>query len=254
MKIVVSPAKSLNLESEIPTTRATQPAFIEQATKLNTALSRKSKKAIGELMHISDNLAALNKQRTLDFTIPFTSNNSRPAVYTFDGDVYNGLDVATLPEEKLDKLQDTLRILSGMYGILKPLDLMQAYRLEMGTKLKVGRKENLYQFWGSTLTDHLNNELGDDELFINLASNEYFKSVQPKNLKVPVITPIFKDFKNDKLKVISFFAKKARGMMVRYIIDKDISTLEGLKGFDYEGYGFSEEHSNLEKNELVFIR
>lgn len=254
MKIVVSPAKSLNLETKIPTTLATQPEFIEQATKLNTALSRKSKKAIGELMHISDNLAALNKQRTLDFQAPFTSNNARQAVYTFDGDVYTGLDVYSLPEQKLDRLQGTLRILSGMYGILKPLDLMQAYRLEMGTKLKVGRKENLYQFWGDTLTDHLNAELGDDELFINLASNEYFKSVKPKNLKVPVITPIFKDYKNDKLKVISFFAKKARGLMVRYIIDKDITTLEGLKRFDYEGYGFSEEHSDLEKNELVFIR
>ncbi len=254
MKIVVSPAKSLNLETKIPTTLATQPEFIEQATKLNTALSRKSKKAIGELMHISDNLAALNKQRTLDFQAPFTSNNARQAVYTFDGDVYTGLDVYSLPEQKLERLQSTLRILSGMYGILKPLDLMQAYRLEMGTKLKVGRKENLYQFWGDTLTDHLNAELGDDELFINLASNEYFKSVKPKNLKVPVITPIFKDYKNDKLKVISFFAKKARGLMVRYIIDKDITTLEGLKRFDYEGYGFSEEHSDLEKNELVFIR
>lgn len=254
MKIVVSPAKSLNLESKIPTTRATQPAFIKNASTLNGALSRKSKKAIGELMHISDKLAELNKQRTLEFNTPFTSENARPAVYTFDGDVYTGLDAYNLPEEKLDKLQDTLRILSGMYGILKPLDLMQAYRLEMGTKLKVGSADNLYKYWGDMLTNHLNEELADDELFINLASNEYFKAVQPKNLKVPVITPIFKDFKNDKLKVISFFAKKARGMMVRYIIDKDITTLEGLKGFDYEGYGFSEEHSNLDKNELVFIR
>lgn len=254
MKIVVSPAKSLNLESKIPTTRSTQPAFVEQASVLNKALSRKSKKAIGELMHISDNLAALNKQRTLDFHTPFTSDNARQAVYTFDGDVYTGLDAYSLPEEKLNRLQDSLRILSGMYGILKPLDLMQAYRLEMGSKLKVGRKENLYKYWGNTLTDHLNNELADDELFINLASTEYFKSVQSKQLKVPVITPIFKDYKNDKLKVISFFAKKARGLMVRYIIDKDIQTLEGLKGFDYEGYGFSLEHSDLDKNELVFIR
>jgi cytoplasmic iron level regulating protein YaaA (DUF328/UPF0246 family) len=254
MKIVVSPAKSLNLESELPTTRATQPAFLEHASTLNGTLSRKSKKAIGELMHISDKLAELNKQRTLDFKTPFTSENARPAVYTFDGDVYTGLDAYTLPEEKLDRLQDTLRILSGMYGILKPLDLMQAYRLEMGTKLKIRKADNLYKYWGDTLTNHLNEELADDELFINLASNEYFKAVQPKNLKVPVITPIFKDFKNGKLKVISFFAKRARGLMVRYIIDKDINTLEGLKGFDYDDYGFSLEHSDLDKNELVFIR
>jgi cytoplasmic iron level regulating protein YaaA (DUF328/UPF0246 family) len=254
MKIVVSPAKSLNLESQLPTTRATQPAFLEDASRLNSSLSRKSKKAIGELMHISDKLAELNKQRTLDFKTPFTTENARPAVYTFDGDVYTGLDAYTLPEEKLDRLQDTLRILSGMYGILKPLDLMQAYRLEMGTKLKVGKAENLYKYWGDTLTNHLNEELADDELFINLASNEYFKAVQPKNLKVPVITPIFKDFKNGKLKVISFFAKRARGLMVRYIIDKNINTLEGLKGFDYDDYGFSLEHSDLDKNELVCIR
>lgn len=254
MKIVVSPAKSLNLESELPTSRATQPVFLEQASTLNGTLSRKSKKAIGELMSISDKLAELNKQRTLDFKTPFTSENARPAIYTFDGDVYTGLDAYTIPEEKLDRLQDTLRILSGMYGILKPLDLMQAYRLEMGTKLKIGKSDNLYSYWGDTLTEHLNKELADDELFINLASNEYFKAVQPKKLKVPVITPVFKDFKNGKLKVISFFAKKARGLMVRYIIDKDITTLEGLKGFDYEDYGFSEEHSNLEKNELVFVR
>ncbi len=254
MKIVVSPAKSLNLESAIPNITTTQPLFIEQASKLNNALSRKSKKAIRELMHLSDNLAALNHQRYQEFHTPFTDENARPAVYTFDGDVYTGFDIQSLPKEKLTQLQSTLRILSGMYGILRPLDLMQAYRLEMGTKLKVGRKKDLYNFWGSTLTDHLNDELEDDELFINLASNEYFKSIQPKALKVPVITPIFKDYKNGNLKVISFFAKKARGLMVRYIIDTNAQTIEDLKGFDYEGYAYSEEHSNLEKNEFMFIR
>jgi len=253
MLLLVSPAKTLDY-SPTENKNFTQPRFMTESKKLISVLKKKSTEDLKKLMHISDKLAELNKQRTLDFTTPFTSENARPAVYTFDGDVYNGLDAYSLPEEKLDKLQDTLRILSGMYGILKPLDLMQAYRLEMGTKLKVGRKDNLYKYWGDTLTNHLNEELSDDELFINLASNEYFKAVQPKNLKVPVITPIFKDFKNDKLKVISFFAKKARGMMVRYIIDKDITTLEGLKGFDYEGYGFSSAHSDLDKNELVFIR
>jgi len=254
MKIVISPAKSLNFESDLPTTRGTQPKFLEEAETLNKKLSRKTKKAIGELMSISKNLADLNYQRFNDFEVPFTKSNARPAIYTFDGDVYTGLDAYTIPTDKLDKLQDSLRILSGMYGILRPLDLMQAYRLEMGTKLKIGRKENLYEFWGETLTNELNKELEDDELFINLASNEYFKVIHPKLLKVSIITPVFKDFKNGKLKVISFFAKKARGLMVRYIIDKDVKTIEDLKGFDYEDYGFSEEHSNLDKNELVFIR
>ncbi|RMB60614.1 peroxide stress protein YaaA [Dokdonia sinensis] len=254
MKIVISPAKSLNFESDLPTARGTQPKFLEQAEILNKNLSRKTKKEIGELMSISEKLADLNYQRYNDFEVPFTKSNARPAMYTFDGDVYTGLDAYTIPTEKLDKLQDSLRILSGLYGILRPLDLMQAYRLEMGTKLKIQRNENLYEFWGDTLTEALNKEMEEGELFINLASNEYFKVLQPKKLKVPVITPVFKDFKNGKLKIISFFAKKARGLMVRYIIDKDVKTIEDLKGFNYEDYGFSEEHSNLDKNELVFIR
>lgn len=254
MKIVVSPAKSLNLETPLPTTQSTQPLFLEKANALNTTLSKKSKKAIGKLMSLSDNLAALNYERYQQFQVPFTAENARPAVYTFDGDVYTGLDAFTIPEDQLDQLQDRLRILSGLYGILKPLDLIQPYRLEMGTKLKKGRADNLYQFWGNTLTNHLNEELEDGELFINLASNEYFKVIKPKALKVPVITPMFKDFKEGKLKMISFFAKKARGMMVRYILDTNAQTIEDLKGFNYEGYGFSEEHSDLDKNELVFIR
>jgi cytoplasmic iron level regulating protein YaaA (DUF328/UPF0246 family) len=254
MKIVVSPAKSLNFETLLPTEKYTQPVFLEEASKLNGALSRKSKKAIGELMHISDALATLNKDRYNQFQTPFTTENARPAVYTFDGDVYQGLDIFSLPEKKIDKLQDSLRILSGMYGVLKPLDLMQAYRLEMGTKLKVGRADNLYKFWGDTVTQKLNEELTENELFINLASNEYFKVVNQKLLKTPIITPVFKDFKNGKLKVISFFAKKARGRMVRYILDKNVQTIEDLLGFDYDDYRYSEEHSKPAKNEFTFIR
>lgn len=254
MKIVVSPAKSLNFEDKLPTTRATQPQFLEQAEKLNSKLSNTTKKEIQDLMHISEKLADLNYQRYQEFETPFTKKNARPAVYTFDGDVYTGLDAYTIPTEKLDRLQETLRILSGMYGILRPLDLMQAYRLEMGTNLEYYSTKNLYEFWGSTLTDALNKELKDDELFVNLASQEYFKAVRPKDLKVPVITPIFKDFKNGKLKIIAFYAKKARGAMVRYIIDKNVNTLDGLKGFDYDGYGYSAEHSNEEKHEYVFTR
>ncbi len=253
MKIVISPAKSLDFESALPTEKYTQPAFLAQSEKLNKVLLKKKPKALSELMRISDNLAQLNWQRNQEFSTPFTVENARPAVYAFNGDVYQGLDAATISEEKLDKLQDTLRILSGLYGILKPLDLMQAYRLEMGTQLKVGRKKNLYEFWKKDLTDHLNSELEAGELFINLASNEYFGAVDEKALKVRVITPIFKDWKNDKLKIISFFAKKARGSMVRYIIDSDAKTLADIQGFNSDDYMFSKEHT-LKENQPVFIR
>ena len=253
MKMVISPAKTLDYKSELPTTRFTQPQFLEEATLINAKLERKSKKAIASLMGISDKLAELNYQRYKEFNPPFTSENSRPAVYTFAGDVYLGLDAKTIPAEKLDDLQNSLRILSGMYGILKPLDLMQPYRLEMGTSLSVNRKKNLYAFWQNTITETLNNELRDDELFLNLASIEYFSAVNTKKLKVPVISPVFKDFKNGKLKIISFFAKKARGSMARFAIDKNVQTLEDVKGFDYDGYRFSEEYTEKE-HEPVFIR
>tara|TARA_R110002020_G_scaffold193193_3_gene393394 strand:+ start:1434 stop:2198 length:765 start_codon:yes stop_codon:yes gene_type:complete len=254
MKIVVSPAKSLDYESKLPRNRGTQPQFLAEAENLNKKLERKSKAEIADLMSISDKLADLNYHRYKEFQTPFTKQNARPAVYAFAGDVYTGLDAYSIPTEKIDLLQDTLRILSGLYGILKPLDLMQPYRLEMGTQLKNGRNNNLYEYWGSKLTDALNKELSNNELFLNLASQEYFKSVKPDKLKVPVITPAFKDFKNGKLKIISFFAKKARGSMVRYIIDKKVETIEDLKGFNYDNYGFSEKYSDLDNNELVFVR
>ncbi len=253
MKIVISPAKSLDFETSLPTSQYSQPQFLEASKKLNSVLVKKKPKALSKLMSISANLAELNWERNQQFSVPFTPDNARPAVYAFNGDVYQGLDAYTIPEEKLERLQDTLRILSGLYGVLKPLDLIQPYRLEMGTQLKVGRKKNLYEFWQKQLTNHLNQELEDGELFINLASNEYFGAVDEKRLKVPVITPIFKDWKNDKLKVISFFAKKARGSMVRYILDTDAKTLEDLKGFDYDGYLFSQEHT-LKENQPVFVR
>lgn len=253
MKIVVSPAKTLDYKSELPTNRATQPKFLEQSETLNAKLARKSKKAIKELMHISDSLAQLNYERYREFSTPFTKDNARPAVYAFAGDVYTGLDAYTISEKKIDLLQDTLRILSGLYGILRPLDLIQPYRLEMGTDLKVGRKKNLYEFWGDSITETLNSELEDGELFLNLASNEYFKVIDPKKLKVPVISPVFKDFKNGELKFISFFAKKARGSMARYVIDNNTKTLRGIKGFDYDGYTYSEKYTENE-NEPVFIR
>ena len=253
MKIVVSPAKTLDYESKLPTTRGTQPEFLETASKLNRKLSRQSKKEISSLMSISDKLADLNYTRYQEFEEEHNKKNSRPAMYAFNGDVYTGLDSYTIPTGKLDELQDTLRILSGMYGILRPLDLMQPYRLEMGTSIGIERKKDLYGVWQKKVTGYLNDEMDDEELFLNLASNEYFKAVDTKKLKVPVISPVFKDFKNGKLKIISFFAKKARGSMVRYIIDKDCKTLDDVKGFDYDGYRFSEEHTEKE-NEPTFIR
>jgi len=253
MKIVISPAKSLDFESELPTSTFTSPEFLEQAETLNSKMATMSKKAIGKLMSISDKLSELNYQRYQDFSVPFTKENARPAVFSFSGDVYVGLDAYSLNDAKIDKMQNSLRILSGMYGILKPLDLMQPYRLEMGTQLKINRKKNLYDFWGNSITDSLNNELNDDELFLNLASQEYFKVIKSSLLKAPVISPVFKDFKNGKLKIISFFAKKARGSMVRYVLDNDIYSLDDLKSFDNGGYGYSEEFT-INKNKPVFIR
>jgi uncharacterized protein len=252
MKIVISPAKSLNFEKDVPINSFSEPSFLKQATTIQNTLKKKKPKQLSALMDISDKLAELNWQRNQEWHTPFTIENSRQAIYAFDGDVYTGLDVYSLPSDKLVVLQGKLRILSGLYGLLKPLDLMQAYRLEMGTSMVIGKNKNLYDFWKKTITKSLNDELGKGELFINLASNEYFSAVDTKVLKVPVITPEFKDYKDGKLKMISFFAKKARGMMVRYIIDTNAETIDDLKGFNYEGYAFD---ANLSKgNTLVFTR
>ena len=252
MKIVISPAKSLNYETQLPITTYTESAFLSKAVTIQKTLKKKKPKQLMELMDISDKLAELNWQRNQEWNVPFSPENARQAVYAFDGDVYTGLDVYSLSAEKVLVLQEKLRILSGLYGLLKPLDLMQPYRLEMGTKIQIGTKKNLYEFWKKTITDTLNKELSKGELFINLASNEYFSAVDTKTLKVPVITPEFKDYKDGKLKMISFFAKKARGLMVRYIIDNNAETIDDLKGFNYEGYAFD---ANLSKgNTLVFTR
>ncbi|KOS04744.1 hypothetical protein AM493_00790 [Flavobacterium akiainvivens] len=252
MKIVISPAKTLDFETKLPTRRNTQPHFLAEAETVHAVLKEKTPPQLSSLMEISDKLADLNWQRNQEWATPFTAKNARPALYAFNGDVYTGLDAYTIPAAKLNRLQDTLRILSGLYGLLKPLDLIQPYRLEMGTQMPVGDNKNLYEFWKQQLTQALNAELADDELFVNLASQEYFGAIDEKALKVPVITPEFKDYKDGKLRMVSFFAKKARGMMVRYIIDKNIKTLKGLKGFDYEGYAFD---AKLSKgNTLVFTR
>jgi len=252
MKIVISPAKSLNFEKVLPKVKHSEALFLKEARQVHKILKQKSPAALSKLMDISDKLADLNWKRNQDWKTPFNPENARQAVFAFDGDVYTGLDAYSIPMEKWDDLQECLRILSGLYGLLKPLDLIQAYRLEMGTKLPIGESKNLYDFWKTTVTKSLNKELKKGELLINLASNEYFSAVDVKALKVPVITPEFKDYKNGKLKIISFFAKKARGMMVRYIIDTNAKTVDDLKGFNYEGYQFD---ANLSKgNHLVFTR
>jgi len=252
MKLVISPAKSLDLESQLPTQAYTEGQFLKQADRLNKVLKKKSAKNLSELMSISPTLGQLNYERNQEWALPFTPENARPAVYSFNGDVYRGLDAYNLPEDKTETLQNTVRILSGLYGVLKPLDLIQPYRLEMGTKLPVGTNKNLYEFWKKDIVKALNEELEDGELFLNLASNEYFKAIDKKALKTPVVTANFKEFKNGAYKIISFYAKEARGLMARYVIDTNAQTVDDLKGFNYGGYGFSDELSK--DNDLIFTR
>ena len=253
MKILLSPAKTLDYETQLPTATYTQPLFVKEALKLNGVLKKMSAKKVGELMHISDALADLNYQRYKEFDKEFTTRNSRPAIYAFAGDVYTGLDAYSLDQKHEENLQSTVRILSGMYGYLRPLDLLQPYRLEMGTKLPVGKYKNLYGFWKETVTPALNKEITEDELVVNLASNEYFKVIDKKALKGELITPIFKDYKNGKLKVISFFAKKARGTMARFLVENKASSLKDVIAFQKYDYRYSATDT-LKENEPVFIR
>ena len=253
MKIIISPAKSLDLERPVPTKSHSLPRFQEEAEKLNAVLAKKNPRSLARLMGISEALADLNWQRNQDFELPFTPENSRQAVYAFNGDVYQGLDVYTLAEEHLDTLQNTLRILSGLYGVLRPLDLIQPYRLEMGTSLRYNRKKNLYEFWSKKITEALNEDLVDEELFVNLASKEYFKAVDTRQLKTQVVTPHFKDWNKGKLKVLSFFAKRARGSMARFLIENRANSLEDLMAFDYDDYRYSEEHT-ADPMQPVFVR
>jgi cytoplasmic iron level regulating protein YaaA (DUF328/UPF0246 family) len=252
MKLVLSPAKSLDFESKLPTTKTSESCFLKESERLNKLLKKKSARSLSKLMSISPALGELNYERNQGWQLPFTKDNARQAIYAFSGDVYRGLDAYTIPKDKIEKVQDTVRIISGLYGVLKPLDLMQPYRLEMGTKFPVGKNKNLYEFWKQKITQTLNDELEEGELFLNLASNEYFKAIDVKAIKVPVVTATFKDFKNGEYKTIMTFAKLARGYMTRYIIDTNANTIDDLKGFNYEGYGFSEAMSS--ETELVFIR
>jgi|TARA_R110000772_G_scaffold88469_8_gene183838 cytoplasmic iron level regulating protein YaaA (DUF328/UPF0246 family) len=254
MLLVVSPAKNLDYESPVATEKFTQPELLEHSKVLMKKCKTLTPADISSLMGISDKLAGLNAARFGEWATPFTPENARQAILAFNGDVYTGLDAPSFSEKDFAFAQQHLRILSGLYGLLKPLDLMQAYRLEMGKKLDNDRGTNLYQFWGDIITEHLNTALTaqGDNVLINLASNEYFKSVNKKVLKAEIITPAFKDWKNGQYKMISFFAKKARGLMARYIIENQITDVEKLKGFDVAGYQYS---SDLSKgNDWVFLR
>lgn len=254
MLILISPAKTLDYQSPLATTRYTQPMLLEHSQQLIGVARKLSAPQIKALMGISDKLADLNATRFHDWHPDFTPENARQAILAFKGDVYTGLQAETFSEADFDFAQKHLRMLSGLYGVLRPLDLMQPYRLEMGIRLENPRGKDLYQFWGEEITHTLNaalHEQGDD-IVVNLASDEYFRSVKPKALKGTIIKPVFLDEKNGKFKVISFYTKKARGLMSRYIIENRLSKPEQLTGFDSEGYFFDEESSSAE--ELVFKR
>jgi hypothetical protein len=240
MLMVISPAKTLDYDTPAHTARHTQPGFLAHSAELVATLRQLSPADIGQLMSISDALATLNAGRFHDWGGEFTPENAKQAVLAFMGDVYEGLDAKSLSEPQLGWLQQHLRILSGLYGLLRPLDLMQAYRLEMGTRLANPRGSNLYQFWGDIITEALNAELAQQAQpqLVNLASDEYFKSVKPKKLQATVITPVFQDLKNGQYKIISFYAKRARGLMARWAVEHAVNDAEALKAFNSEGYAF----------------
>ena len=250
MLIVVSPAKSLDYESPLPVSTHTQPRFLDHSAELIENLRQLGPVEIARLMDISDKLASLNVARYAEWAQPFTPKNARQALFAFNGDVYEGLDAATLTAAQIEVAQQTLRILSGLYGVLRPLDLMQAYRLEMGTRLANGRGKDLYAFWGDTISNSLNEELalqGGEPVLVNLASEEYFKSVQVKKLKARVVTPVFEERKGDGYKIISFHAKRARGLMSRYAIANRLKRVEDLKSFDVEDYVFEPRISDQDR-------
>ena len=254
MLFLLSPAKTLDYESPLPELPHTLPPFPEDSARLIEVLRRKSPQELASLMDISDALAGLNAARYQAWSAKFTERNARQAILAFDGDVYDGLQAKQLKRADLDWAQDHLRMLSGLYGVLRPLDWMQPYRLEMGTALKVGDANNLYQYWGSRIAEHLNRELAADKtpVVINLASQEYFRAVDRKALKARVVECVFEEWKGGGYKIISFSAKKARGLMARYAIARRAVTPGQLQGFDLEGYAFDAAASLPER--MVFRR
>lgn len=254
MLFVISPAKALDYETPAQVKTFTQPLFVEQASELIDVLREKSPQQVAGLMDLSDTLAGLNVARYQAWSPKFTAKNSKQAVLAFDGDVYGGLDAKTLGEDELGWLQQHLCILSGLYGVLRPLDRMQPYRLEMGTRLKTAKGGNLYRFWGRQIADYLNRRARADKspVLVNLASEEYFKAVDLKALQPRVVSCVFEEKKGAKHQIVSFFAKRARGLMVRYALEHRVSTPEQLKGFDREGYRFAPAASGPDR--FVFRR
>ncbi len=254
MLTVISPAKTLDFETPPTLRRKTQPQFLGQSAELVEDARAMSPADIRELMGVSEKIADLNHHRFMNWGTPFTLDNAKQSVLAFKGDVYTGLEAETLSADQLAFAQKHLRILSGLYGLLRPLDLMQPYRLEMGLKFANRGGANLYEFWGDTLTRAVNKQLrgSGSRVLVNLASNEYFKALQPGTLDAEIITPVFKDLKGGKYKIISFFAKKARGRMARFIIEKELNEPNGLKKFRADGYRYNKAESTA--RELVFTR
>lgn len=254
MLIVISPAKTLDLESAYKAPASTQPEFLSESRKLVKIMRDYSAKDLGKLMKTSEAISTLNEERFRQWKTPFNENNARPALFTFKGDVYTGLEVENFSKADLNYAQKHLRILSGLYGALKPLDLMQAYRLEMGIELKNERGKNLYAFWGERVTKAVNRDLAEqkDRVLVNLASNEYFSVLDKKTLDADIVTPTFKDYSSGQYRVISFFAKKARGRMAAWVIQNRIKDVDGLTAFNADGYKYSKKDSTPEKP--VFLR
>ncbi len=254
MLVIISPAKTLDESAMNVSLPHTMPDFIDHADILVKKLRKLSKNKVKNLMNISDKLAKLNVQRYSEFSLPLTADNSKQAIFLFKGDVYEGLEAETFSSGEIEYAQDHLRILSGMYGVLKPLDLIYPYRLEMGTTLKVRRANNLYQFWGKKVTDKINETLANTKssILVNLASKEYSSVVNLKRINAQIVTPSFKEERNGNFKMLSFFAKKARGLMTQYIIKHQISRVDELIQFNSEGYQFNKALSD--ETNPVFTR
>ena len=251
MKILISPAKSLDFENKVETSFNTVPLFNDKAIQVNNSIKDLSAPNLSRLMTISPKLSDLNWLRNQDFQ----KNNSKEkqAIFAFNGDVYDGIDANTISTSNHEKLQSTLRILSGLYGILKPFDKIKPYRLEMGTKISIDGSKNLYDFWKKNVTDSILKEIKEEEIIINLASNEYFSVIDSSLIDNKIINPQFKDFKNGKLKIISFYAKKARGLMTRFLIDNDIQSSSDIENFNSSGYTFSQAET-ADSTSPVFVR
>ena len=251
MKILISPAKSLDFENIVETSISSEPVFADQAFKINNTIKNLSAPDLSSLMSISPKLSELNWSRNQDFQK--IDSKEKEAIFAFNGDVYDGIDANSIDKSNYEKLQNSLRILSGLYGILKPFDKIKAYRLEMGTKISINGSKNLYDFWKESVTNSLIDEINENDIIVNLASNEYFSVIDKSLIPNTIVTPQFKDFKNGKLKIISFYAKKARGLMTRFLIDNDIKSLSDIESFNSSGYMFSQ-NETTNPLEPVFVR